>query len=1113
MRPDAKYQRSRRYTTARTRGYLKAHLDWLTGFPLAPKGDGITWWCLTPTPGATANQLQVTRAIVRQAEFTIKRLHLRELAQLDETIEVPATWLARAEQLLEQIKAIIHTDATLATAYTPAIEELSTHYRGLRNSIIQQYPHLQRVVDSFSWIYSLRPRTHAAAIRWMSANRDLLAQVVLAHQHDGNQKQIEWAVTIWQLVHTHGDTTMCRLIHDLAKPVLDEIPLLQEECEQYAKDWINYLGHQNHPNDRPLPEPPKSRLGDMIRDFVQWLCRQTITRQAIAIEFYNVIVDDHLFPEIIASRKQLADAVADAIPCCRVMAHTPVHVLTRAAAIANFQVLLGQGITSYRLNRFTSMLDRLFQNDNQDLIDELQQVMPLIPVTVSMPLTRIQFFDQFTSRFYGGRSKRVQRSLNQLRKYLQCPNREQRLRPWLDQKSHAFSDVHDLSYCTEERERAFYAALRTLIDDQQLHDCLGLKQLKYLAESLPQIDILLPCFRELGSAQLLTLPHPNELILCAGLLHQLGLNFGQAVQQLAGLSFERLQNTHRAINELMKVNRGDMAHTLFVQRKFDFLNTIGERLAMVNGLSRLDIAACPVITSNSPPAWVQHYPATLHEPLERLAALSPRAEEIANRLLRQNFRLPTDIQQEIDAIRSRLSGHVDDGRLQLRLQHLQQRLINPAPVSVGRLHHLRILIELAGIRSWIDRWLTQRLNTAQEELRTLLETQDIPDWLWTVPNLKIVSAILSLRDRFRQLGLRVVHKRFGPAPWNFHEEPANQQFITRLRQRGIDPQVWLEPPPDEWIENKNGERFRVGIERDRFEILRMGEPFNTCLATDGANFFSAVANAVDINKHVIYIRDRKSMIVGRCLLALTEWGQLLTYNVYTNVPDLDLPSWVNRFVISLASRMQTHCVLSGVVPSLVAPDWYNDGAIEMGNDFPFLVAGSAFRCQLASIPVDDFMCGIESACHPLPLNDVVLHAVIQLPELDQRPELLQPLLPAILPLKRWPETIRWRVARLANAGGRADLTLAMIDAQAINHLVRQIQRHGICECCTKPILETLLETNPSFLIRAVRQSRDSSVRSDEDEYHHFRRELLSKAHARLARPKLAERLRQNSRPK
>jgi hypothetical protein len=441
---------------------------------------------------------------------------------------------------------------------------------------------------------------------------------------------------------------------------------------------------------------------------------------------------------------------------------------------------------------------------------------------------------------------------------------------------------------------------------------------------------------------------------------------------------------------------------------------------------------------------------------------------------------------------------------------LQQRLVSPAPVSNGRLHHLRLQLELAGIRSWVNTWLAEQLANARQRVQGLLQTTDIPNWLWTIPHLKIITAILSLRDRFRQLGLRLVRQRIGTTPWDIQQEPANLQFIAMLRQRGIDPQPWLEPPADEWIESNNGKRYRVGIERDRFEILRMGEPFNTCLATNGANFFAAVANAVDINKHVIYVRDPQGQIVGRCLLALTEWGQLLTFHVYSNVPEFDLTAWVSRFVIQLASRMNTYCVRDAKVPCLVAHQWYDDGAIEMNSKLAFLAHNSPFRIQLANIPLDEVVQAIEVGCQPLPLNDVVLHAVMTLPELDHRPELITPLLPLINPMTRWPEVVRWRIATLVLRAKPADTTMAALSATDLGQLVKQLRFHGICRCCTKPLLELLLETNPSLLIRAIRQSRDSTVRCDEDEHQRSRRELLSQAYARLARPKLAERLRDRS---
>ena len=78
----------------------------------------------------------------------------------------------------------------------------------------------------------------------------------------------------------------------------------------------------------------------------------------------------------------------------------------------------------------------------------------------------------------------------------------------------------------------------------------------------------------------------------------------------------------------------------------------------------------------------------------------------------------------------------------------------------------------------------------------------------------------------------------------------------------------------------NGRNVVLAFEHDPLEIFQMGWHFSTCLSPGVFNFFSVFSNAADINKQVVYARDEQGRVVGRCLLALTEDGNLLTFEPY-----------------------------------------------------------------------------------------------------------------------------------------------------------------------------------------------------------------------------------------
>lgn len=117
------------------------------------------------------------------------------------------------------------------------------------------------------------------------------------------------------------------------------------------------------------------------------------------------------------------------------------------------------------------------------------------------------------------------------------------------------------------------------------------------------------------------------------------------------------------------------------------------------------------------------------------------------------------------------------------------------------------------------------------------------------------------------------------------------------------------------------------VESDPFEILCMGEyGFASCLALRGINAWSAVSNAIDIDKTVIWALDPGGNVVGRRLIALLPEG-LLSYSTYANRHGLAL----NRLFADCIEAYAQHCgvpvIHQGHPQPLLSDAWYDDGAI------------------------------------------------------------------------------------------------------------------------------------------------------------------------------------------
>jgi hypothetical protein len=121
--------------------------------------------------------------------------------------------------------------------------------------------------------------------------------------------------------------------------------------------------------------------------------------------------------------------------------------------------------------------------------------------------------------------------------------------------------------------------------------------------------------------------------------------------------------------------------------------------------------------------------------------------------------------------------------------------------------------------------------------------------------------------------------------------------------------------------------IQLSVESDPFEILFMGEyGFASCLSLRGSNAWSAVSNAIDIDKAIVWAKEPGGNVVGRRLLALTLDG-ILVFRTYTNRHGLALDRVFDEFVELLAQHCGTRVTHGGKAGPLLSDRWYDDGSL------------------------------------------------------------------------------------------------------------------------------------------------------------------------------------------
>jgi hypothetical protein len=140
------------------------------------------------------------------------------------------------------------------------------------------------------------------------------------------------------------------------------------------------------------------------------------------------------------------------------------------------------------------------------------------------------------------------------------------------------------------------------------------------------------------------------------------------------------------------------------------------------------------------------------------------------------------------------------------------------------------------------------------------------------------------------------------------------------------------------------------VETDPLHVLQMGNYFGTCLSEGDFNAFATIANAVELNKRVVYVYDARRAVVGRKLVVMTRRGQLLGFRTYGALPGRDaagadgngarLKVFLDEFCRGLARRCGAtlHPYPDCPQPQIeedfkslaLFAKWYNDGPEAFG---------------------------------------------------------------------------------------------------------------------------------------------------------------------------------------
>lgn len=510
--------------------------------------------------------------------------------------------------------------------------------------------------------------------------------------------------------------------------------------------------------------------------------------------------------------------------------------------------------------------------------------------------------------------------------------------------------------------------------------------------------------------------------------------------------------------------------------------------------------------------WISEYPVCLEEPLSDLAEHCIEPRKVAQQILGKDFPTRQAILDEVTRFDLKLSDSSLSCDVRRRIQEKRSKVIsrlNGTPqVSERRLNNLARKLKTRTefeIRNRFEKECIQAIVQAIKEQTGVCE---VPRRLLQPPYLRLLTAVGAESSRkTRGIGLRLLLSGEKDRKNQLPLAAENAEFVNTMERRGINMAPWITNQP-EVVGAAREEQFRLGFATDPLDVLLMGFHFDTCLSPESSNFFSAITNAVDVNKQVLYCwRERDQKVLGRCLFTLTNDGKIQTFRRYSHGENPHFDQQVNTFATNLARAMKTSLTSKGRVKQLIADHWYDDGAVRGG-----LTPDRSHRSVYDVFQTCSAENFIEELIECLGSRESVLQSIEEV--LWNRRNIDEPSLGKALcdefgsePCLANPH--RLSLALIAFEIGDKEKAHKIFSLLKSRNLAEQLSRwhkQSVYANRESVLLEMLLEWDTQLARRYLIASRPRGCRHDEDEYSWERRKALSEVHRRLGRTALAQKL-------
>lgn len=1110
---------------ARAKMYLKAHLEWLDGYPYGHAPGQIHWRTRPQVGSPDGTRLIVDRERLKRSQAALTKLVRHFPRAMPKLVGDVANWSASVSAMLQRLKAAVHGGTDLSGDDAVPIDSLSRSERILIQQLSRE-PSFRPLLRAVTWSGCYAPDVRRFLLTWLAGQAGWIPRFL---QHLDADVGLTSIVVAGDLAMLDGEE--CQNLLDVTLAQTDYFRTttvgLRQEVSRFAGRLRDWRDHKAMP---PAAHTASvTPYGVQMIGFLSWLAvqdrpvRRQATRLANLVLAIPVIQQwdaswtnylqraRHGIRELCGLAKRL-QGVAFHAEACRVSHELegefpseplcyPVHdILNRVKDIATKQ--------SARLNRcLAGILAAIPIEQSNGSLDQNGWALRLA-------LLREADGDRATFgevRYY-----------ELFHQYLQSSATSIRLRPWSGlslcwrgQARHGNSPR--LSICDELRPQSrwpqYFELLHRVETDPDYAVALN-DELAWLLSASDSVDQAYVRFRALAPGGLLNDATEAQI---------------EAAIELESAQFP-LAEMLTLVGTESRFQSHQLRHLLELHRAFakagwieliPTLLQLGQGAELERAASQFEIASAGSSLSIPRrdvavvvPDWAAALPKSLQRSVAKLLAIYPQNKTRVQRILSKNFPDHEALRSEIAVLQqlegrqlpysSTSRGVPQEIKRQRRLENLIRRLETPievAETTVARLCRELDNALLLDVFHEVNRQIDTRVITllAGPDGQRHFDFDRLP-----ASHMELIRGVLGLGEPYRGYALRLLRHEWGGIHWDLLHEPANQQFQQELTSRGVSLAPWLSDRTRQIAAMDGHPALTLAFASRPVDKLLMGYHFGTCLSPDGCNFFSAVVNAIDVNKRILYGRSDSGDVIGRCLFAIGDAGTIVAYRPYCHDTQFHFEEHVRQFANDLAGEMGTVVSHTDHVSPVVAPDWYDDGACDLGNS----IAGddSPIRQVLRNATEATLLEDINTALSPRRLTASMLELIVELPEFQAQPNLIRPLLRLI---QEWESematTTLIAASRLADRIGLTGLAGKWLARCGFNWLCCNLRGYRYGDALQ--VVRLMIKYRASLALRALRATRSCGVNCDRDELDDARRQLLAECFDALARPRLAAEMR------